>query len=191
MDLDEEDAKELEVAEPFVTIDNVHFYEWDKYIDFSFSEVVFTEFPQDLLKLVNLEMVNLSGSKITSIPSEIKNLKNLQQFYMMDNLLTGLPKELFELENLEVLHLSNNQLTSLPEEIGNLVNLDMLSLEGNNIGKLPFSIRNLRNLREFLYLKDQDERFPKEVIIDDEGIEVKVNFEEFMKSGKSTKAARV
>src|SRR5579863_5047754 len=74
----------------------------------------------DLINLINLEILELSGSRIREIPQEIGNLINLKQITFHNNQIQEVPKEIGGLFNLESLYLSYNQIQKIPSEIGNL-----------------------------------------------------------------------
>lgn len=97
--------------------------------------------PAYVLKLTNLEELNISNNKITgALPGEIRNLKNLLILNASNNLMTGVSAEIGQLENLEVLDLSNNNLTGLPNELGNLKKLKTLNLSGNNYSQQDLEV---------------------------------------------------
>lgn len=97
--------------------------------------------PDYVLKLTNLEELNISHNKITgALPAEIHDLKNLIILNASNNLMTGVPAELGQLENLEVLDLSNNDLTGLPNELGNLKKLKILNLSGNDYSQQDLDV---------------------------------------------------
>ncbi|NCN07924.1 leucine-rich repeat domain-containing protein [Candidatus Falkowbacteria bacterium] len=97
------------------------------------SNKALTRLPDYIIRLDNLEELNISNNKLTgSLPAEIKNLSKLKILDLSNNLMTGIPAEIGQLPNLEILNLANNQLTGLPYELGNLKNLKTLNLSGNN-----------------------------------------------------------
>jgi Leucine-rich repeat (LRR) protein len=97
--------------------------------------------PAYVLKLSNLEELDISNNKITgALPAEIHDLKKLRVLDASDNLMTGVPAEVGQLQNLEVLDLSNNRLTGLPYELGNLKKLKQLNLSGNDYAQPDLEI---------------------------------------------------
>lgn len=97
--------------------------------------------PSNVLKMSNLEELNISNNKLTgALPGEIRNLKSLRILDASFNQMTGVPAEIGQLENLEILDLSNNKLTGLPYEMANLKRLKQLNLSGNNYSKQDLEI---------------------------------------------------
>ena len=70
-------------------------------------------------------------SKLTEIPEEVFKLKNLKVLNLSYNKISNLPESLGKLTSLNELYLSGNQLTSLPEFLGKLTSLNKLELRDN------------------------------------------------------------
>ncbi|MEG3987745.1 leucine-rich repeat domain-containing protein, partial [Microcoleus sp. S28C3] len=96
-----------------------------------------TEFPDAVLQLTNLKILNLGGNQITAIPEAIWQLSNLTQLDLRGNQITAIPEELCQLSNLTQLDLRDNQITSIPEELCQLSNLTQLDLRDNQITSIP------------------------------------------------------
>jgi Leucine-rich repeat (LRR) protein len=93
-----------------------------------------TLFPQQVLRQVNLEELDLSDNNLTgAFPAEIRGLTKLKVLRAGNNQLTGIPAEIGQLSRLEILDFSFNQITGLPLEIVNLKNLKVINLRGNNV----------------------------------------------------------
>jgi Leucine-rich repeat (LRR) protein len=107
-----------------------------------------SEFPDAVLQLTNLKILNLSRNQITAIPEAIGQLSNLTQLKLSGNQITSIPEALEQLSNLTRLELSENQITSIPEALGQLSNLTRLSLSLNNITSIPEALGQLSNLTE-------------------------------------------
>ena len=105
-----------------------------------------SEFPDAVLQLTNLKILNLSRNQITAIPEAIGQLSNLTQLKLSGNQITSIPEALEQLSNLTRLELSENQITSIPEALGQLSNLTRLSLSLNNITSIPEALGQLSNL---------------------------------------------
>jgi len=84
-----------------------------------------------LEKQVNLTILELDSFYFSKIPKEVVNLINLKKLTLSGNNLKELPKEIGYLNDLTDLDVSSNQIILLPEEIQNLVHLRTLNLLGN------------------------------------------------------------
>jgi Leucine-rich repeat (LRR) protein len=105
-----------------------------------------TEFPDAVLQLTNLKILNLGGNQITAIPEAITQLSNLTLLDLSHNQITSIPEELGQLSNLTQLELRYNQITSIPEAISKLSNLKWLDLGDNQITEIPDALGKLSNL---------------------------------------------
>jgi internalin A len=113
----------------------------------------FTEIPEVVFELKQLEELLIAKSQITEIPDSIGQLTHLTQLDIWDNQITELPESIGQLTNLTQLGLISNQIMELPESIGQLTNLTLLDLSSNQITDIPDSIAQLTNLTQ-LYLSD-------------------------------------
>lgn len=107
-------------------------------------------FPKCLLKLSDLEEVDLSRNRLKKIPDLIGQLIGVFWLDLHSNYIEQLPKSIGQLESLRHLNLCNNSLDSdgLPADIGNLRNLQTLNLGMNQLTALPPTMAALTNLRE-------------------------------------------
>ncbi|MEG3934151.1 MULTISPECIES: leucine-rich repeat domain-containing protein [unclassified Microcoleus] len=110
-----------------------------------------TEFPDAVLQLTNLKILNLSHNQITCIPGAIGQLSNLTLVNLSSNQITQIPDAISKLSNLTWLLVSSNQITSIPDAIGQLSHLTLLDLGDNQITSIPDAIGQLSNLTR-LYL---------------------------------------
>ena len=78
-----------------------------------------------------LTCLYLNHNNLTSLPPLISELKSLQILNLTGNKLSQLPVELSLVVSLKELLLFDNQLTFIPPEFGQLYQLDVLGLEGN------------------------------------------------------------
>jgi len=120
-----------------------------------------TEFPDAVLQLTNLKILNLSMNQITAIPEVIGQLSNLRGLYLGDNQITSIPEDVGQLSNLTQFDLSDNQITSIPEAIGKLLNLKQLDLSANHITQIPKTIGKLSNLTELDLSDNQIRAIPE------------------------------
>ncbi|XP_076894600.1 uncharacterized protein LOC143546944 [Bidens hawaiensis] len=128
--------------------------------------------PQDLWRLVSLQLLHLSEQQFQHLPDSICTLKHLQSLELGSCLaLEQLPENIHELECLESLRIScckslrdipNNickmkrlkrlklrlcdNIKKLPEELGSLECLKVLDITGTSISHLPQSIYQLKGL---------------------------------------------
>jgi Leucine-rich repeat (LRR) protein len=107
-----------------------------------------TEFPDAVLQLTNLKILDLSCNQITAIPDAIGQLSNLTQLHLSFNQITSIPKAIGQLSNLTQLYLSSNEITSIPEDLGQLSHLTRLDLQRNQITSIPKAIGQLSNLTQ-------------------------------------------
>ena len=104
-------------------------------------------FPIEILKLKNLQYLDISKNSISELPDSINLLSNLQYFACSKTGLKRLPKEIGKLTNLVYINFNQNDLESLPPQIGNLEKLEMLDLWSNNFEEYPSSLANLKALK--------------------------------------------
>ncbi|MBD1887004.1 leucine-rich repeat domain-containing protein [Microcoleus vaginatus] len=120
-----------------------------------------TEFPDVVLQLTNLKILNLSGNHITAIPEAIGQLSNLTKLKLSGNQITFIPEALGQLSNLTRLDLHKNQITSIPEALRQLSNLTQLSLGSNQITSIPEALRQLSNLTQLSLGSNQITSIPE------------------------------
>jgi|SaaInlV_125m_DNA_1040241.scaffolds.fasta_scaffold00184_15 Leucine-rich repeat (LRR) protein len=106
-----------------------------------------TIFPMDILKLTELEYLDLSSNKIDSLPTEINQLKNLRVLILTRNSLLKFPKEIFELQYLKVLKIGGNEFETIPRGIDSLKVIEEIDLWNTSINDLPFGIENIKSLK--------------------------------------------
>jgi Leucine-rich repeat (LRR) protein len=122
-----------------------------------------TEFPDAVLQLTNLKILNLSWNQITAIPEAIGQLSNLTQLDLLSNQITSIPQDLGQLSNLTELYLSWNQITSIPQDLGQLSNLTQLDLSNNQITSIPEELAQLSNLTQLYLRGNRITQIPKEL----------------------------
>ena len=102
-----------------------------------------------------LNILRLSGNKLSGLPEEIGDLFFLSNLDAKNNALTSVPNRIGDLKKLSNLNLSGNKLTSLPSTIGEASALETLDLSNNQITDLPNSMAKLSRLRNLLLSKNQ------------------------------------
>jgi hypothetical protein len=127
------------------------------------------EFPAEIFSMADtLEVLNLSGNRLSSLPADLPKLHKLRILFCSDNLFTEVPAVLGQCpqlqmigfkanqirhlpaaalpRNLRWLILTDNQLDSLPTELGQCRALEKLMLAGNRLQGLPASLAECHNL---------------------------------------------
>ena len=123
-----------------------------------------TKFPDAVLQLTNLKILNLSRNQITAIPEAIGKLSNLTGLSLSDNQITEIPDAIGKLSNLTELDLNSNQITAIPEALGKLSNLTQLLLGGNEITSIPEDLGQLSNLIVLVLMRNQITSLPEAII---------------------------
>ena len=142
-----------------------------------------TDFPRQILDLAEtLELLDLSGNKLSDLPENFSKLKKLKILFLSDNEFTTFPAVLADCENLEMigfkankiaflpenalpikvrwLILTNNQIPALPKSIGKCLNLQKVMFAGNNLNKLPDEMSACRNIELLRISANQIEKLP-------------------------------
>lgn len=127
------------------------------------------EFPQEIFDLADsLEVLDLSGNRLTSLPHDLPRLHKLKVLFCSNNPFTTLPEVLGDCPQLEMvgfkanrleqvpaaalppalrwLILTDNRITCLPATLGQRPRLQKLMLAGNRLTALPESMAELGNL---------------------------------------------
>ncbi|XP_023591312.1 protein flightless-1 homolog isoform X5 [Trichechus manatus latirostris] len=105
--------------------------------------------PDDIFKLDDLSVLDLSYNQLTECPRELENAKNMLVLNLSHNSIDTIPNQLFiNLTDLLYLDLSENRLESLPPQMRRLVQLQTLVLNGN-----PLLHAQLRQLPAMLALQ--------------------------------------
>ncbi|TPP62576.1 Malignant fibrous histiocytoma-amplified sequence 1 [Fasciola gigantica] len=79
-----------------------------------FDPPKFANFPSPVLKLRQLEFLDLCSNQIETLPSGIEYLDQLETLLLFDNRLSSLPDEIGQLERLRCLWVGDNYLERLP-----------------------------------------------------------------------------
>ena len=104
--------------------------------------------PTGILKLWNLEKLNISNNNFLGFPSEILALTSLTHLYAYNNWFVSIPNNISDLTQLTFLGLSDNALTWIPDNIWSLSQLVRLEIWRNQIANLPTTLWNLSNLQD-------------------------------------------
>lgn len=126
-------------------------------------------FPEAIFTLADsLEVLNLSGNRLSELPEDLSRLHKLRILFCSDNAFTVLPASIGRCANLEMvgfkanriqrlpaealpsklrwLILTDNQLEAVPAEIGRCPRLQKLMLAGNRLRALPESLADCHQL---------------------------------------------
>ena len=143
-----------------------------------------TEFPSEIVDLADtLELLDLSGNKLSGLPADFAKLKKLKIAFFSDNLFTEFPKEIAACPELEMigfksnqittvaegvfpeklrwLILTNNQIQSIPKSIGKCYRLQKVAFAGNCLTELPVEMANCKNLELLRISANQLKQFPE------------------------------
>lgn len=128
-----------------------------------------SEFPSEIFELADtLEIIDLSGNKLSSLPDDFGRLKKLKIAFFSDNYFTEYPTVLAHCPHLEMvgfkanqivsipaealsshlrwLILTNNKIESIPASIGKCTRLQKCMLAGNRLKELPIEMANCKNI---------------------------------------------
>lgn len=128
-----------------------------------------SEFPSEIFDLAEtLEILDLSGNRLSRLPDDLPRLHKLRILFCSDNPFTELPAVLGACPALEMvgfkanriervpaaalparlrwLILTDNRIAELPEALGQCANLQKLMLAGNRLTALPESLAQCRRL---------------------------------------------
>lgn len=95
------------------------------------------EFPQQLMQLEHLSILNLVNAGLNRLPTSFRYLKSLKHLDLAQNFFKRIPFEVFYLKNLLHLSFRSNSLTFVDVGILNLTQLDTLDLCDNYLKDLP------------------------------------------------------
>lgn len=113
----------------------------ESHVEIDLSGQNLREAPQDVLRREDVTSLDLSDNALEgALPAEIRHMRSLEVLDVSGNRMTGVPAEIGQLTSLRILDLSDNQLTGLPYELGNLQNLELLDLSGNAYSEADLSI---------------------------------------------------
>lgn len=127
-----------------------------------------SNFPEEVLELKKLQVLDLYANHIQKIPEEIGCLKNLQVLDVGMNYIKALPLGIYQLLKLRKLNVAkigyDGGISKLPEEIENFQKLTHLDLSGHMLSRLPPQFKSLKNLRSLRLSNNWLGHFPEELL---------------------------
>lgn len=125
-------------------------------------------FPTAILRMKNLQYLDISKNTISELPDSISLLHDLQYLACSRTGLKRLPKEIGKLTNLVYLNLNQNDLETLPPQIGNLEKLRILDLWSNNFDSYPATLSGLKTLKVLdlrnILISDETQKYITELL---------------------------
>ena len=142
-----------------------------------------TEFPPEIFGLADsLEILNLSGNRLTSLPEDLPRLARLRVIFCSDNQFEHLPAVLGQCPHLSMvgfkanrirfvpaaalppklrwLILTDNKVEELPPELGRCIHLQKLMLAGNRLSALPAEMAGCTGLELLRIAANRFEALP-------------------------------
>lgn len=130
------------------------------------SDTKLNDLPADILKLTNLDKIDLGSNPDINLIQTfelLKKIKTLKTIWITDCKLKTIPNNISELKGLEEIWLDDNELTEFPEPIKKLENLQYLRLFNNEIKNVNFDNNDLPNLTYINLCYNKFEIFPVEL----------------------------
>ncbi|PAW70304.1 MAG: protein kinase [Opitutia bacterium Tous-C5TDCM] len=120
-----------------------------------------SDFPPEIFELADsLEILNLTGNRLSDLPDDLPRLKKLRILFCSDNEFRHLPPVLAECQGLSMIGFKSNRIeevTALPSS------LRWLILTDNRIGSLPASIGKCTPLQKLMLSGNRLDSLPEEM----------------------------
>lgn len=117
-------------------------------------------FPREILELAEtLEVLDLSGNRLSELPDDFARLKNLRIVFFSGNAFTELPTVLGRLPNLEMVGFKSNPITRVPPD-ALPVRLRWLILTDNRLRELPSTLGARPRLQKLMLAGNRLESLP-------------------------------
>lgn len=89
--------------------------------------------PEDFSQFINLKSLSLTGKKLTVFPIQVLKMSNLERLDLNNNQINSLPHDMSMLNQLKIFNLTGNNISKIDPEIKFPPNLTDLLLAGNKI----------------------------------------------------------
>lgn len=125
------------------------------------SECGLRAVPKEVLRLRNLEFLNLGKNKLNALPDSFaKDLPNLKILFCLANEFRKVPEVLGEMEHLFMLSFKANKVREIPEQSLPIASLGWLILSDNEIEVLPKSLGKCRKMRKLMLAGNKIKELP-------------------------------
>ena len=122
-----------------------------------------TEIPEEVFQLADtLEVLDLSGNKLTTLPETFSSLKKLRILFLSNNDFSIFPDILSSLSNLDIVGFKANKIEKIAEK-SIPTSLRWLILTDNRIEKLPASIGDCKKLQKVMLAGNRLTYLPDEM----------------------------
>ena len=122
-----------------------------------------TEFPREIFELADsLEILNLSGNRLSELPADLARLKKLRILFCSENDFRHVPAVLGECAALEMVGFKANRIETM-DEAALPIALRWLILTDNRLRMLPGSIGRCPRLQKLMLAGNQLEHLPDEM----------------------------
>ncbi len=123
-----------------------------------------TELPPEVLGLADsLEVLNLTGNRLTTLPHTLAGLRHLKVLFCSDNLFTHLPEVLGDCPSLEMVGFKANQIVEVPAD-SLPPRLRWLTLTDNAIATLPSALGERPRLQKLLLACNRLRQLPSSMV---------------------------
>lgn len=120
----------------------------------------FEIFPEEILELCDtLEILDLSGNRLSDLPESFARLENLRILFLSGNRFTEVPRVLGRMPKLEMVGFKSNAITRVPED-ALPERLRWLILTDNRLRELPAALGERPRLRKLMLAGNLLESLP-------------------------------